>query len=107
MIFSSYFSELSKNQLPQLCCKTNSKTPNTHLFCALNGNWEEKSWKAVGEKTSVSHPSGREWGESLQRSCVCAAAKAPLWGPSTGVGRCSENKRGGELHGEQSQGMSF
>lgn len=50
MIFSSDFPELSNYQPPRLCCKTHSKTPNTHLFCASHGNQEEKSWKAVEEQ---------------------------------------------------------
>lgn len=89
----SYISDLSNNQLPQLCCQMDSKAPNAHLVCVLNSRLGEGSWKAVEEKHSVLDPSGVVLG---QRVCLPSCVMA---------GR--ENKHRAELHGEQREGWGI
>lgn len=80
----SYIFDLSNNQLPHLCCQMDSKAPNTHLVCALNGRLGEGSWKAVEEKRSVLDPSGVAQGRG-------AASRAGSWL----AGRASTEQRKG------------
>lgn len=74
------------NRSPELCCEPDSRTPDTHLACALSNKWEEESWKAV---TSVINPSGRGQGESPQGCCIGASVQQPEL-PSGGGRECKD-----------------